>query len=343
MQPQRLTPTRAISYDDGDAMPMTTVPSESEVLDYFDTLSNWGRWGPDDGLGTLNFVGDDKRVEAARLIHTGQAISCALDIGTDSQINDINGVPPQRYMVTSGEGVSQRDASSAISPDATRAVAALEYLGLIFHGVRVTHLDALSHVFWDGKMYNGMDSRLVSSLEGATVHAVTNARNGILTRAVLLDIARHRNVPWLEPGESVRRDEIEDFLAQTGTEVRDGDALLLRTGYPRLCQEKGPVDNYGVGRAGWHASCLPFFYEHNVALIGADTAQDARPSGYSVVRSPIHAVAIVAMGLWMLDNCNLELLSDACTENGTQAFAFSLAPMCFMGATGSPVNPIALF
>jgi kynurenine formamidase len=214
---------------------------------------------------------------------------------------------------------------------------------MVYHGFRVTHLDALSHIFWDSKMYNGVPAELVSSNYGATAHDVTNVRNGVLTRGILIDVPRHRNVEWLNPGEFITPDEIDEILKESGVAVSEGDALMLRTGYSRRRSENGPDDVHHTGRAGWHAACLPWFHEQGISLIGADVAADVIPSGYQKVRIPIHSVGIAAMGLWLLDNCNLEPLAEACQEFGTWDFQFILAPLTFIGATGSPVNPLAVF
>jgi kynurenine formamidase len=150
-------------------------------------------------------------------------------------------------------------------------------------------------------------------------------------------------VAWLEPGEYVTPGEIDDILTACGTVVGEGDAVLLRTGYGRRRLEQGPDRVLEVGRAGWQASCLPWFHDQGVSFIAADTAQDVVPSGYDNVRIPIHAVGITAMGLWLLDNCNLEALATTCAELGTAEFEIVLAPVPFVGATGSPVNPLAIF
>jgi hypothetical protein len=313
--------------------------TEQELLGYFKSLSNWQRWGPDDTLGTLNHITPEKRKAAAAMIMLGRTVSCARPIATGSQVNDYAGVAPQRYMIASGEGLGC-EADESTGP---RGVGFAEYLGFVFHGVRITHLDGLAHESWDGQLYNGVPAAAVTTQAGATRHDVVNARQGVFTRAVLVDIARFRGEPWLEPGDAVTRREVEDFLASTGTVIGPGDGLLLRTGYPALIAEHGPVNEQAAGRAGWHASCLPLFYENDIAFIASDTAQDSRPSGYEIVRNPIHLVGLVAMGLWLVDNCDFEDLSAHCDELGTQAFAMTFAPIPFSGATGSPVNPVALF
>ena len=319
-----------------------TLPTEEEVLEYFTSLSNWGRWGDDDVLGTLNLITDAKRVEASQLVRHGRTVSCAWDIDTGLQADDVT-APPQRWMLTTGQGLTDehRQLPPAILPT-DRQAGVSEYLGMVYHGFRVTHLDALSHIFWDQKMYNGVPAELVSSSYGAAAHAVTNARSGIITRALLVDVPRHRGVNWLEPGEFVTPDEIEAILAAEGVEPAEGDALLLRTGYGRRRLEQGPDNVHAVGRAGWHASCLPYFHANGIAMIAADVAADVIPSGYQGVRIPIHAVGIAAMGLWLLDNCNLETLAETCAELGTWACEFIVAPLAFAGATGSPVNPLAV-
>jgi kynurenine formamidase len=322
---------------------MTAIPTEAEVLEYFSRLSNWGRWGDDDLLGTLNLITADKRVQASRLVRLGRTVTCSWDLDTALQPDDVAG-PPVRYMVMTGQGLrdDHRLLPEGILPT-DRQAGVVEFLGLVYHGYRVTHIDALSHIFWDARMYNNLPAEWVTSSFGATRHAVTNIRDGIVTRGVLVDAARGRGVPWLEPGEFVTPDEVDAVLAATATGVGEGDAVLLRTGYGRRRLEKGADRVHEVGRAGWHASCLPWFHEHGVAFIGADTAQDVVPSGYDGVRIPIHAVGITAMGLWLLDNCNLEELARVCEELGTWEFEIVVAALPFIGATGSPVNPLAIF
>jgi kynurenine formamidase len=308
------------------------APAESEVIGWFDKLSNWGRWGADDQLGTLNLITPDARRHAAAGVSDGVPISCAWPIETGAQVDQIAG-PPQRFMLGTGQGL----------PETPRWGGASEYIGLVFHGYSVTHLDALSHYFWDGAMYNGVPASRVTARAGATHHAMDALESGVLTRGVLLDVAAGRGVHWLEPGEGVFPDDLEAAERAQGVRVGPGDAVLLRTGYGRRKRERGPDDTGVVGRAGWHVACLPWLHERDVALIGCDTAQDVHPSGYPALRSPVHALGIVAMGLWLLDNCDLEPLGRACAERSRHEFLFSLAPLRIAGATGSPVNPIALF
>lgn len=317
------------------------APSEAEVLAWFEALSNWGRWGDDDQLGTLNLITAEKRRQAAALVHAGECVSCAWEIDPRPQRDQVFG-PPQRFMLGTGQGLADPERPLPTGAKAPpRWAGASEFVGLVFHGYSVTHLDALSHYFWDGHMYNGRPAARVTSAQGATWHAVAALADGVLTRGVLLDVARVRGVPWLEPGEGVFPDDLAAAEARAEVTVGPGDAVLLRTGYGRKRRERGPDDVRAVGRAGWHAACLPWLRERDVAVIGADTAQDVHPSGYPALRSPVHAVGIVAMGLWLLDNCDLEPLADACERLGRAEFQLQLAPLRIAGGTGSPVNPIA--
>jgi kynurenine formamidase len=311
---------------------MSAPPSEEEVLGYAQTLSNWGRWGPEDELGTLNFITDETRLAAVRLVRHGRSISLGWDLDPLPYGPDVK-IPPQRYMVRAGQGLLEGD-------EPERQVSLQEWIGYIFHGRRVTHLDAHSHLQVNGRMYNDRPGYLVTSEKGATKSAITVARDGIVTRGILIDVPRHRGVDALERGEVVHRDEVEAILAAAGVEAGPGDALLLRTGYGLQRLAEGP--KWDGKQAGWGASCLPFFHEHDIAVIGADTTNEAHPSGYKNFRGPIHGIGIAAMGLWLVDNCNLEPLSVASAELGSITFALVLAPLPFVGATGSAMNPLAL-
>lgn len=325
-------------------LPGTQAPSETEVLGYFSALSNWGRWGPDDRLGTVNHITDQYRARAAGLIRSGSTVSLAWPIEAGPMAGDEPGAPPpQRFMLRTGQGLADPD---RVPRDGIalqdRMGGAAEYLGYAPHGYRITHLDGLSHIFWDRRMYNGRPAEHVSAHKGAVEHDITTMARGILTRGILIDAARHRGVPWLEPGEGVGDAELRAILSAAGLQVQPGDALLLRTGYGRKRRERGSAPA-GSGHAGWHASCLPSLHAWQVSMLGADTAQDVTPSGYQAVRVPVHAVGIVAMGMPLLDNADLEELSRRCELENRFEFFLTIAPLAFTGSTGSAVNPLAIF
>jgi kynurenine formamidase len=324
---------------------MPNPPSEAEVLGFHEQLSNWGRWGDDDQLGTLNYITPEIRRRAAALVTDGITVSCAWDLSTMPQEGDMFG-PVHRFMVMTGEGLADPHRVQPPHPiegvDGSRFAGAAEYMGFVFHGVNVTHVDALSHVFWDRKTYNGGAAELVNAMFGATNLAVTGMSRGVVTRGVLVDVPAVRGVDWLEPGEGVHPEDLEAAEARQGVRIGEGDAVLLRTGYARRKREVGPVPVH-EGQPGWHAAALPWLHERRVAAIGCDTAQDVVPSGYLQMPLPVHIVGMVAMGLCLIDNCDLEELAATCSRLSRYEFLLTIAPLRLSGGTGSPANPLATF
>ena len=309
------------------------APNEEEVLAYFQTLSNRGRWGAGDQLGTLNLVTPANRVAAAALVRDGVTVSCAWNIESAPE-PDPTYQRPERVMLRTGE---------ALGDEAARLVFAREHLGLVFHGFAVTHLDSLCHTFWEGSMYNGVPAARVTAAEGATTLDVTALRDGVVTRGVLLDMAALKGKPWLDPDQGVFVDDLEAAESRAGVTVGEGDVLLIRTGNGR--RRRAPEDERGslTGYASCDATCLGWLHDRGVAMLGSDTGNNVSPTQSRSIENPIHAVGMVAMGLWILDNCNLEELAATCERLERWEFQFTVAPLRWAGATGSPVNPLALF
>lgn len=311
------------------------IPSEAQVLDWMSSLSNWGRWGDEDQLGCLNLITDEKRAKAASLIQDGATVSCARPIVTDMTPDVTYQV--QRYMVDSGEG---RDTDTPARRRTRRGAA--EFIGMVFHGQTITHIDALAHYSWEGKMYNGKPASLITSRQGAQTHSIIPAGNGIVSRGVLLDITRVRDVSWLAPDDPVMPEDLEAAEKLEGVQVEPGDILLVRTGSYRGRLEEGPVPNTEPATA-CQVACAPWFRERSVAMLGTDTSNDVRPSQYADVVSPLHIMCLVTMGLWLIDNANLEELAEACLQRKRYEFMLAMGPLKLHNVTGSPVNPIAMF
>jgi kynurenine formamidase len=312
------------------------VPSEDEVISYLKTQSNWGRWGAEDELGTINLITPAKRAAAARLVRDGVAVTGARPIVTD--ITPDTTFQVMRFMVDSGEG---RDTASAERLRARRGAG--EFIGMVFHGYTVTHIDTPAHFFWEGKLYNGRSCNLITSREGATVEAVELLHDGVVSRGVLLDVARTRGVRWLEPGEGVMPEDLEAAERAASVRVEAGDILVVRTGYYARRLAEGPAHPLHAGSPGPHAALLPWLKERGVAVWGSDTHNDVTPTPYPALGSPFHIGALVGLGLWLIDNMNLEDIATACADRGRWEFMLTLAPLRLRNVTGSPVNPIALF
>ncbi len=314
----------------------STLPSETEVKGYLRSLSNWGRWGTSDQLGTINLITPAKRIAAAGLVRDGVSVTCARPIVTD--ITADTTFQPLRFMVDSGEG---RDTASPERNLERRG--ASEFIGMVFHGYTITHVDTPAHYFWEGKLYNGRSCTLVTSREGATVESVDLLHDGVVSRGVLLDVARTRSIPWMEPGEGVMPADLEAAERAAGVRVESGDILLVRTGYYARRLAEGPVHPLRAGSPALHVACCPWLRERGVAMIGTDTHNDISPPPYPAMGNSFHVVSLVAMGLWLIDNANLEDLARACGEQGRWEFLLTVAPLRLRNVTGSPVNPIAVF
>jgi kynurenine formamidase len=259
------------------------APSEAQVREYLTTLSNWGRWGSDDELGTINLITPAKRQAAARLVTHGESVTCARPIRTEIAADTT--FQPLRFMVDSGEG---RD---AVSPErALERRGASEFIGMVFHGYSITHVDAPSHYFWEGQLYNGRSCNAVTSREGATVCSVEGLRDGVVSRGVLLDVALTRGVRWLEAGEGVMPEDLDAAERAAGVRVESGDILLVRTGYYGRRLAEGPVHPLRAGNPALHAACCPWLRERGVAMIGTDTHNDVTPLPYPSMGNAFHVV-----------------------------------------------------
>ena len=296
------------------------------------TLSNWGRWGDDDELGTLNHLSPEKTRAAAALVQDGVTITCSRPI--DYSAGEHSPRPPQHFMVASGEGYRPGDGG----PDKQ---VAMDYFGLIFHGHSVTHLDSPAHFFWDGRMYNGHLSTLVTTREGALKESIDIAHRGIVSRGLLVDVPMLRGVEWIEPGDGVTVADIEAAEEQCGFKIEPGDVLLMRTGQYKKILRDGPLPP--TSSSGPLPEILPLLHERGVAVSGSDTGNDVQPTGYERFENPVHQVGIVALGLWILDNANLEELSAACRQRNRWEFLINILPLRIPNGTGSPCNPVAVF
>ena len=322
-------------------VPPEQRPEPAEIQDWMTSLSNWGRWGPDDELGTLNLITSQHIAAAAGLVQAGLPVPCGWPV--DPGIPDVYGAP-QRLMLLGGAGPPSElppGPSAGRRPHRSN----VEYIGLAFHGMTVTHLDSPAHASWDGAMYNGRPASAVRFDTGAVACAVTAAGRGICTRGVLLDVAALHGVDWLGPGYRVSPAELEECSRRQNVAVRAGDALLLRTGTGQRARQPDGPGLRDEHKPGWGFDCLPWLHARDVALVGCDSINDAVPSGGGGhgFDLPIHLVGLVAMGLWLLDNCDFEELAATCGDLRRWEFMFSVLPLRLAGATGSPVNPVALF
>jgi kynurenine formamidase len=324
---------------------MRTPPSQEEVKGYLKSLSNWGRWGPDDLLGTLNFIAEADVARAAGLVRSGKVVSCSQKItyasgragwAEDGHLVSGSTPYPVHYMLASIDNANPREGSRS---------AALDGYMIAPHGQLITHLDTPCHTFIDGVLFNGIPADRVNHEKGAEIGGMDLVPTGITARGVLLDIPASQDREFLEDGEAIYPEDLEAAEQRFGVKVGRGDILLVRTGYHHP-NRKGAPPGMGNPRPGLQVACAPWLYEREVAVLGADMANDVQPSGYEdqeLLRVPLHAVAMWATGLWLIDNCYLEDLSRQCAAEGRYEFLLVLAPLRLTHGTGSPMNPLAFF
>jgi kynurenine formamidase len=287
-------------------------------------LSNWGRWGKDDQLGAINLITAAKRKQAAALVKEGITVSLAGDVNTERSAD--NGQPYEHVMTQTGPG------------------GAGDSLSVSFHGYAHTHIDAFAHRFFEGKMWNGFSYEEVTKEEGAKKNAIYNLHNGIFTRGILMDIARLKGVPYLEPGTRIFVEDLEAWEKQAGVKVGPGDAIFIRTGRWARRAKMGPW-NAGVETAGLDPSVLPWLKRRDVAILGSETAQDATPppAGSELGPLALHDFALIVLGVQLMDDTNLNAISEAAAARKRWEFLLTAAPLPVTNGTGSPINPIAVF
>lgn len=295
--------------------------TDDELDALFERCSNWGRWGADDERGTLNYVTPEKRRAAAQLVVTGETVSLGRDISKTQ--SKVDGRPVQHMVMYNGGGVAVSD-----------------YFSMAPHGMTITHLDALSHFSYKDQLYNGRSRSSTMSADGARWGSIQAMKDGIFTRGVLLDVAAARGVRWYEPDEYVTAADLEAAEQRQNVRVGSGDVLLVRSGMERMEQELGIQDIYP--RAGFHAECAEWMHRREVAVYGGDCIEKL-PYPSERFPSAMHMLALVAMGLPILDWPALTPLAEACERMQRYDFLITMAPIRLPGGTSSPVNPLAVF
>jgi kynurenine formamidase len=299
--------------------------SQADFDKLMTTLSNWGRWGKDDQKGALNLITPEKRRQAAALVTEGISISLA-HLAIKDASDDSPAFKHQMVEIPKGS----QDFASAADEYSVR-----------YHGFTQTHLDGLCHLVYRGKMYNGFSQDELTA-HGAGKLGIQVYQCGIFTRCLLMDIPRLHGVPYLEGGRAIYPEDLEAWEQKAGIKVGSGDAVLIRTGRWARRHQKGPW-KIMEGSAGLHALCMPWFKARDVAVLGSDLALDVMPSGVDGVALPVHWITVVAMGVPILDNCDLEAASEAAAARRRWSFLLTVAPLAVQGGTGSPVNPLATF
>ena len=284
-------------------------PETSVTAEQFDRwmteLSNWGRWGDDDELGTLNLITPAKRIQAASLVKAGITVSLSRRPRLGERATFQRGFV--NVFALGGPGLGER----------AEWIEEQHQIG--YHASPLTHLDALCHVAWDGMTYNGREFREIATVAGGcTKNGVAPVQHGIVTRGILMDL----------PGAGrVRTEDIEAWEQKSGMTISAGDALFLRT----------------TGQGGYDNSIMPFIKERDIAMLLADGGLvDGGPiEGRTPL--PMHMFTLVALGMPLIDGVDLEALAATATKLNRWEFMFVVAPLPVDNGAGSAVNPVAIF
>ncbi|MHC5903943.1 cyclase family protein [Streptomyces sp. S6] len=294
-------------------------------------VNNWGRWGADDQIGTLNLITDDVVREAAAEVRTGRRVPLALPLKEDGvQTGTIPGrVNPLHAMTQINQEIFG-PGTVACSDDA------------VTMGLQAgTHWDALTHVSHSGRVYNGRPASTITAHAGAAFSDIASARH-VVSRGVLLDVARARGVERVAGGDAVTPEDLAAAEEFGGVRVRAGDVVLVRTGQVRVYLA-GDRHAYAYPSPGLSVRTPEWFHARDVAAVANDTLTfEIFPPEIEDLWLPVHALDLVEMGMLQGQNWNLEELSTACGETGRYAFLLSAMPEPFVGATGTPVAPVAV-
>jgi kynurenine formamidase len=303
------------------------------------SVRNWGRWGPQDEIGTLNYITPAKVAEACRLATTGKIFALGIPLGRQGPQSGTRArFNPIHTMFRDG-GDQPRNAAE---------VAEMQGYGgsddwIVMPLQCVTQWDSLAHVFDSGKMYNGCDAALVTS-SGAARNSIDKTKDKIAGRGVLLDVARYKGAVSLDPGYAITVEDLEGTAAREGVELRSGDILLVRTGFMSTYLAKGNWNYFDLDSSpGVSVHTAPWLHAKEIAAIASDNyAVEVRPSELPPFRSPFHICAIPNMGLTLGEIFYLDELAADCAADGRYAFLLVAPPLPVTNAVGTPINPYAI-
>lgn len=301
------------------------------------SVNNWGRWGDADEIGTINLIDGDATKRGAACVRAGRSLSLALPL-SESEGIQLGFMPgrlnPTRTMAVINMAITGDPSMFCTSDD------------LVVMGLQAaTHWDGLGHVSYDGRLYNGFPAAAITA-SGAGRCGIHHIRT-IVTRGVLLDVARAKGLDRLEAGYAITGDDLDEASEFGKVAVQPGDVVLVRTGqmqHLRPAVAGGGADKmaYSMGAAGPSTKSVPWFRQHDVAAVATDNlAFEVFPCEFDDAFLPVHPLHLVEMGLTQGQNWQLEDLSADCADDGVYEFLLEASPQPFTNAVGSPVNPVA--
>jgi kynurenine formamidase len=298
-------------------------------------VRNWGRWGPEDEIGTLNFIDEAARRRGAAAVVSGRAFALGLPLSEAEgiQLGFVEGrVNPTREMVQVNQPVNadQPDWVCFSEDVVTMATQC------------ATHWDALAHSSYGGVIYNGYPAAVVSA-DGAARCGI-HRLGPVVSRGVLLDVARALAVDVLEPGYPIMPEDLDAAVGLAGCAVEPGDIVLVRTGQMvHLAPDRRDLVAYTFPSPGLTIETAGWFYDHDVAAVATDTLVfEVYPSQHEDAYLPVHLLHLVEMGLTQGQNWVLDALADDCAGDGRYSFLLDATPLPLTHGLGTPLNPVAI-
>lgn len=296
-------------------------------------LSNWGRWGADDRIGTLNFITPERLIAAAKLVRTGKLFDLGIPISAQGpQMGGARTNPVHLMSITPLDFRGREDG----------LMVADDYIFMALQSV--TQWDGLGHVGYDDRLYNDIPTASVTSMGGSTQLSIDQiAAKGVAGRGVLLDIAALKGVESLDAGEGIRVADLEAAEARQGVRAGSGDILLVRTGWIRqFLVDRSPAA-YWDGNPGLDYSCAEWLHSREVAVIASDNwCVETIPAGNGDYAIPFHSIAIRDMGMTLGEIFDLEALARDCADDRVWEFFFTAPPLKVSGGVGSAITPLAI-
>ena len=302
-----------------------------EFLELARKVNNWGRWGDDDEIGTLNLITPEVVRRAAECIRRGAVFPLAVPLSLDGpQTGTIPGrINPLRTMVAINEPLTGDPSEFCSSDD------------VVVMGLQAgTHWDSLAHASYDGRLYNGFPAASITAAGAA--HCGIDKVKSLVSRGVLLDVARAKGLERLEPGYALTPADLDAAEEQARVTVGAGDVVLLRTGQMQLLHE-GRKWDYTYPSPGPSTMTVPWFRDRDVAAVATDTlTYEVCPWERDDVMVPVHLLHLVEMGMTQGQNFDLEALAADCADDDVYEMFLEATPEPFVGGLGTPVNPVAV-
>lgn len=303
---------------------------------------NWHRWGPDDEVGALNFLGPEEAIRGVQAVRSGKTFTLQVPIG------DPEGDPVWPGPRRPAQRINIRDKGDYLGGAVEPWPGGIEFADdiIIMPLQGSSQYDALGHAWHDDQLYNGYSaSTTTGSMTKAGILPI--AERGVVGRGILLDVARHRGKPWLSHGEPVSHLDLQEVAAAQGTEIEPRDILLLRTGWLEFFKAVGREEFYGdaYNEPGlvYSRDMVQWFHDMEIPCLATDTlANEVTDDPETGVKFLLHSALMRNLGVTFAEIISLEALAADCAADGQYTFLYTAAPLKVHGGTGAPVNPVVV-